>query len=67
MVLPQNCANCAHYDGDGFCALPHGDKLIHGFIEEAEAVVCVEHTTPEAEDDRLSNAGDAQSQRRLEP
>ena len=40
MELLQNCANCAHYDGDGFCALPMDEKLIHGYIEEAESVAC---------------------------
>ena len=67
MELPLNCGNCAYFDGECFCALRHSDQIIRGFIAEAEAVVCVKHTTPEALDDQLSNAGEAQSQRRLEP
>lgn len=51
MELPLNCANCAHYDGDGFCALPEDDKAISGYISEAESVVCVKHEPKERDDE----------------
>lgn len=38
--LPQSCALCEHYDGEGYCALPRKDRLLAGFIIIPAAVVC---------------------------
>jgi hypothetical protein len=40
MELPFNCTNCEHFDGDAFCSLPDRDKLVTGYIREAELVTC---------------------------
>lgn len=45
--LTRYCANCAHFDGDGHCALPTLDALIPGFIADPERVVCEEHEEQE--------------------
>jgi hypothetical protein len=50
MELPLNCANCAHFDGDGHCALPMDGKLITGYIPVPALVVCVEHEPKRDED-----------------
>ena len=42
--LPETCSGCAHYDGDGFCALPEDDKAITGYIAQADQVVCAKWT-----------------------
>lgn len=49
-TLPINCGNCAHFDGDAFCALPEGNKIVNGYIEDPDAVVCAKHE--ERENDR---------------
>lgn len=50
MNLPQNCANCAHFDGDCHCALPVEDQLI-GYISDPYQVVCAKWTEQEEEED----------------
>lgn len=49
LVLPRNCSNCAHWDGDCHCALPRLDAPIVGAIVEPESVVCLRHEAPEPE------------------
>ena len=45
VIAAHSCArNCAHYDGDGFCALPEDDKCITGYIAQADRVVCAKWT-----------------------
>jgi len=43
LILPRNCGNCAHYDGDHYCALHRNDRLLAGWIIEPEQVVCAKH------------------------
>lgn len=40
--LPKSCATCAHFDGDGFCAIPK-TKIICGFLAIPAAAVCALH------------------------
>ncbi|MEY4385811.1 MAG: hypothetical protein RLY20_1094 [Verrucomicrobiota bacterium] len=40
MDLDKNCANCEHWDGDGYCSLPRAQRKLAGFIHEPESVVC---------------------------
>lgn len=51
LVLPRNCGNCQHFDGDSHCALPRrlGAVLIHRVIDRSR-VVCVKHE-PKREDE----------------
>lgn len=54
MELPRNCANCEHYDGDGYCSLPRADRMLAGYIYHPASVVCLKHdprlTMPEREE-----------------
>lgn len=50
MELPQNCANCEHFDGDDYCTLPESECLIPGYIPDPSMVVCVKHE-PKQDDD----------------
>lgn len=52
LKLPRNCANCQHYDGDGWCALPSYLKLIGGYIGAPSVVVCTKHEPKDADDER---------------
>jgi len=49
LILPRNCANCAHYDGDHYCALPRNERLLAGWIIEPEQVVCAKQENKEPE------------------
>lgn len=60
LVLPRNCANCAHYDGEGWCALPArmsrtisrffvANRPIPGYIGAPSMVVCAQHEQREPE------------------
>jgi len=40
--LPRNCANCAHFDGEHWCALAEKERIV-GFIWDAPLVVCAKH------------------------
>ena len=51
LVLPRNCSNCQHFDGEGWCALPAGaDKAITGFIRYGARVTCTKHEPQDADD-----------------
>lgn len=52
LILPRNCATCAHWDGDCHCALPRINAPIVGAIVSPESVVCIEHEPKEADDER---------------
>lgn len=42
LILPRNCANCAHFDGEHWCALGEKERVV-GFIWHASLVVCAKH------------------------
>jgi hypothetical protein len=48
LVLPRNCANCAHFDGEHWCALGEQARVV-GFIWAAPLVVCAKHEPKEPE------------------
>lgn len=54
MELPLNCANCDHYDGDGYCALKQTQLLIVGFIADPKLVVCAKHEPKEPDQSKES-------------
>lgn len=44
LVLPRNCANCAHFDGEGWCAMPRPAlSPLTSFIGAPSMVVCIKH------------------------
>lgn len=43
LVLPRNCWNCEHFDGEHWCSLLLKDKLIPGYIADHAKVVCAKH------------------------
>lgn len=47
MTLSQNCANCLHWDGQGWCALTREAKAIGGHIISPLLVVCAKHEPAE--------------------
>jgi hypothetical protein len=49
LILPRNCANCAHFDGDCHCALR--SAVLRGAIHEPELVVCAKHKPKDADDE----------------
>ena len=42
LLKVRNCSLCAHFDGEGWCALPEDDKAISGYIPEPAKVVCTQ-------------------------
>lgn len=48
LVLPRNCANCAHFDGEHWCRLAEKERIV-GFIWAAPLVVCAKHKPQEPE------------------
>lgn len=51
MELPKNCATCAHYDGDHYCAHPSMLLLVMGYIPKPALVVCANHQDKEPDAD----------------
>ena len=51
MDLTLSCSTCTHYDGDGFCSLPHEETLILCYIRKPESVVCVKWSAVDAPDE----------------
>ncbi len=47
LILSQNCANCRHWDGQGWCALTREAKAIGGHIILPALVVCAKHEPAE--------------------
>ena len=47
MILLRNCANCLHWDGQGWCALTRDAKAIGGHIISPSLVVCAKHEPAE--------------------
>ena len=45
--LLRNCANCLHWDGQGWCALTRDAKAIGGHIILPALVVCAKHEPAE--------------------
>lgn len=54
--LKQNCATCANYDGDGYCSLPDRARLITGYIEAADSVVCVKFEKAQTPEEAMQQA-----------
>lgn len=55
IVLPQSCATCFHFDGDGFCTLPEGmGKVFRGsaYIVSPKRMVCDQHVLPSKDEGR---------------
>ena len=53
IVLPQSCATCFHFDGDGFCTLPESmGKAFVGaaYIRSPKRMVCDQHVLPEKDE-----------------
>lgn len=50
LILPRNCGNCQHFDGEGWCALVLKEKLILGFIVDPALVSCTKHQDKDADD-----------------
>lgn len=52
IVLPQSCATCFHFDGDGLCTLPESmGKAFVGatYIRSPKRMVCDQHVLPEGQ------------------
>ena len=47
IMLPLNCDNCRHFDGENWCALPSTRMLIAGYIQHPKLVVCALHEPKE--------------------
>lgn len=50
LILPRFCANCAHFDGEGWCALPRHESPLPGYIGAPSIVVCTKHEPASADD-----------------
>lgn len=48
LILPRNCGNCQHFDGDAHCAAK-GARLIQS-IPWPRGVVCEKHEPKDADD-----------------
>ena len=49
LILPRNCGNCQHWDGDKWCSLPWREVLIQGPTNLPAQVVCAKHKPQEPE------------------
>jgi hypothetical protein len=48
IVLQRSCATCAHFDGDGFCALPKEQRVhVGAYIKHPARLVCDQHAKAE--------------------
>ena len=52
LILPRNCGNCQHFDGEGWCALPNDGKPrpLYHFIYSPSDVTCTRQEPKDSDD-----------------